>query len=126
MIVGQKYRGSTKEMGKSRARTFETLLIAEVRNRGGNPNRQRVPALRDFATHFLEFVDAQATSGQLDLDTKCYYNGGWKQLKERRLAGMRIDQIGTSDAALLVFLHSAFNANRAFRTLHRILRIAAK
>jgi hypothetical protein len=70
------------------------------------------------------YVDAQTVSGQLDLDTKRYYHGGWKMLERTRLANMRIDQIGTSDATALTFPHSASNANRAFRTLHRMLRIA--
>src|SRR5216683_2736115 len=124
MIDGRKYRGTTKETVKSRATTFEALRIADVRNTGGNVNLRRAPVLRDFAKRFLEFVDAQAVSGQLDLDTKRYYHGGWKMLEETRVAGMRIDQIGTSDAAILTFPHSASNANRAFRTLHRMLRIA--
>lgn len=84
------------------------------------------PVLRDFATRFLAFVDAQAKSGHLDHDTKLYYHGGWKMLEGIKLAGMRIDQIGTSDAAVLSFPHSASNANRAFRTLSRMLRIAAE
>jgi integrase len=124
MIDGQKYRGTTKETVKSRANTFEALRIADIRNSGGNLNLRRAPVLRDFAKRFLEFVDAQAVSGQLDLDTKRYYHGGWKMLEGTRVAGMRIDQIGTSDTAILTFPHSASNANRAFRTLHRMLRIA--
>jgi integrase len=126
MIDGQKYRGTTKETVKSRANTFESLLIAEIRTTGSSVNLRRAPVLRDFATRFLHFVDAQAVSGQLDLDTKRYYHGGWKMLEGTRLAGMRIDQISTSDAAVLTFPHSGSNANRAFRTLHRMLRMAAE
>lgn len=124
MIDGRKYRGTTKETVKSRANTFESLRIADIRNNGGNVSLRRAPVLRDFSKRFLEFVDAQAVSGQLDLDTKRYYHGGWKMLEGTRVAGMRIDQIGTSDAAILTFPHSASNANRAFRTLHRMLRVA--
>jgi integrase len=109
---------------KSRANTVEALLIAEIRNTGRNVNLRRSPVLRDFATRFLKFVDAQTVAGQLDLDTKRYYHGGWKLLEGTRLANMRIDHIGTSDAAVLTFPHSPSNANRAFRTLHRMLRIA--
>jgi hypothetical protein len=116
MIDGLKYRGTTKEMVKFRANTFESLLIAEIRTTGSNVNLRRAPVLRDFATRFLKFVDAQTFSGQLDLDTKRCYHGGWKLLEGTRLAGMRIDQIGASDAAVLTFPHSASNANWAFRT----------
>jgi hypothetical protein len=37
---------------------------------------------------------------------------------------MRVDQIGTSEAEALTFPHSVSNANRALRTLSRILRFA--
>src|SRR3981189_3570454 len=81
MLDGRKYRGTTKETVKSRANTFEALRIADVRHNGGHVNLRRAPVLRDFAKRFLEFVDAQAVSGQLDLDTKRYYHGGWKMLE---------------------------------------------
>ena len=126
MIDGRKYRGTTKETVKSRANTVEALLIADVRNNGGNVSLRRAPVLRDFSERFLEYVDAQEVSGQLDLDTKRYYHGGWKMLKETKLAGMRIDRISTSDAAVLTFPHSPSNANRAFRTLSRMLRLAVE
>lgn len=126
MIDGQKYRGTTKETVKSRANTVEALMIADIRNNGGNVSLRRAPVLQEFSKRFLEYVDAQEVSGQLDLDTKRYYHGGWKMLRETRLAGMRIDRIGTSDAAILTFPHSASNANRAFRTLSRMLRLAVE
>src|ERR1035441_10292838 len=87
---------------------------------------RRPPVLRDFSERFLEYVDAQEVSGQLDLDTKRYYPGGWKLLEGTKLAGMRIDHIGTSDAAFLTFPHSPSNGNRAFRTLSRMLRLAVE
>ena len=126
MVDGTKYRGTTKETVKSRANTVEALLIAEVRNNGRNVNLRRAPVLRDFSKRFLDYVDAQEISGQLDLDTKRYYHGGWKLLEGTKLAGMRIDHIGTSDAAVLAFPHSASNGNRAFRTLSRMLRLAVE
>jgi hypothetical protein len=39
---------------------------------------------------------------------------------------MRIDHIGTSDAAVLAFPHSPSNGNRAFRTLSRMLHLAVE
>jgi integrase len=126
MIDGRKYRGTTKETVKSRANTVEALLIADVHNNGGHVSLRRAPMLRDFSERFLEFVDAQEVSGQLDLDTKRYYHGGWKLLEETKLAGMRIDHIGTSDAAILTFPRGPSNANRAFRTLSRMLHLAVE
>src|SRR5438270_5345159 len=95
MLDGQRYRGTTKETVQSRARTVESLRIAEARNKGANVNLRRAPVLRDFSKRFLKYVDAQEVSRQLDLDTKRYYYGGWKLLEGTRLAGMRIDRIGT-------------------------------
>jgi integrase len=126
MIDGQSYRGTTKETVKSRAQQFEALLIAEIRTTGGNVNLRRAPVLRDYAKRFLDYVDAQTVAGQLDPDTKKYYHYGWKQLEGTRLAGMRIDQIGTSDAAVLSFPNGASYANQAFRTLRRMLRMAVE
>lgn len=124
MIDGRKYRGSTKETVKSRAQTVEALLIAEVRNSGGNLKLRKSPVLREFAKRFLDFVEAQRVSGQLDLDTKRYYFSGWKLLERTSIANMRIDQIGTSDAAVLSFPGGPSNANQAFRTLSRMLHVA--
>jgi integrase len=126
MIDGQKYRGTTKETVKSRANTVEALLIAEVRNGGGNVNLRRAPVLRDFSTRFLAFVDAETAAGHLDPDTKRYYHYGWKLLEGTRLAGMRIDQIVTSDASVISFPHGPSYANQAFRTLRRMLRMAVE
>lgn len=124
MIDGRKYRGSTKQAVKSRAQTVEALLIAEVRNNGGNVNLRKAPLLREFSKRFLDFVEAQRVSGQLDLDTKRYYFSGWKLLERTGIANMRIDQIGTSDAAVLSFPGGPSNANQAFRTLSRMLHVA--
>jgi integrase len=126
MIDGQRYRGSTKESVKSRAKTFESLLIADIRNNSGNVSMRRAPELRDFAQRFLHFVDAQTVSGQLDPDTKRYYNYGWKMLEGTILANMRIDQIGTSDAAIIFFPGSPSYTNQAFRTLRRMLHLAVE
>jgi integrase len=127
MIDGQPYRGTTKETVKMRAQHFEALLIAEIRTTGGNVNLRRAPVLREFAKTFLTFVDAQTLSKQLDPDTQRYYHYGWKRLEGTKLAGMRIDQIGTSDASVISFPRGgASYANQAFRTLRRMLHYAVE
>jgi integrase len=126
MIHGTTYRGTTKETVKSRAKTFESMLIAEIRSTGGNVNLRRAPVLRDFAPRFLKFVDAQTEANQLDPDTQKYYHYGWKQLETTKLAGMRIDQISTSDATVISFSGSASYANQAFRTLRRMFNLAVE
>src|SRR5258708_36374745 len=64
MIDGLKYRGTTKEMVKSRANTFESLLIAEIRTTGSNVNLRRAAVWRGFATRVPMFADTQTLSGQ--------------------------------------------------------------
>jgi hypothetical protein len=98
-------------------------LIAEIRATGSSVNLRRAPVLRDFATRFLQFVDAQAVSGQLNLDTKRYYHGGWKERDWRVCASIRS---APATAAVLTFPHSPSNANRAFRTLRRMLNMAVQ
>ena len=124
MIDGTRYYGPTNETVKSRAITVEALKIAEVRNTGGNPNLRKSPLLREFATRFLESVDGKMAAGHLDLDTKRYYHSRWKLLARTPLANMRIDRIGTDDAAVLSFPGSASSGNQAFRTLSRMLHVA--
>jgi len=126
MIDGRKYRGTTKETVKSRAQTVEALLIADVRNRGGHINLRKAPLLRMFAQRFLEFTEAQQIAQHLDLDTLRYYKSGWKSLERTQIANMRIDLIGTSDAATLSFPGGASNANQALRALSRMLHLAVE
>jgi hypothetical protein len=126
MIDGQKYRGTTKETVKSRANTVEALLIADVRNNGGHVNLRRAPVLRDFSERFLDYVDAQRSRGSWTSTPNVTYQGGWKMLKKRSWLACESDRIGTSDAAVLTFPHSPSNANRAFRTLSRMLRLAVE
>jgi integrase len=126
MVDGQKHRGTTKETVRSRAQHFEAMLMAEIRTTGGNVNLRRAPILRDYSKRFLIFVDAQTESGHLDPDTQRYYQFGWKQLERTPLAGMRIDQIGTSDASVIKLTGSPSYANQAFRTLRRMLNLAVE
>lgn len=114
MIDGTKHRGSTKESVRSRAATVEALKIAEVCNRGVEPKLRKSPLLRDFATRFLDSIDAKCVAGHLDLDTKRYYHSGWKLLEKTVLSGMRINRITTDEAAGLSFPKSASSGNQAF------------
>ncbi len=126
MIDGRRYRGSTKETTQSKAKHVESLIIAEVRNSGADPNYKRAPFLDEFALRFLAYVDAQVSAGQLDHDTRRYYRVGWNLLSNTAIAAMRIDRIGTSDAAVLNFGRSPSHANQAFRTLRRMLNMAVE
>ena len=70
--------------------------------------------LRELSARFLDFVVAKTEAGHLSSNTKKYYHFGWKLLEGTRLAGMRIDQIGTSDASVISFPHGPAYANRPF------------
>jgi integrase len=126
MIDGHRYRGSTKEATKSKAQGFEALRIAEVRNSGGNIQLRRAPVLSDFSPRFLKYIEARTAAGQLDEDTEKCYRNGWRLLEPTRVSGMRIDQITTSDAAVLTFPGSPSNGNQALRTLRRMLSYACE
>jgi hypothetical protein len=126
MLHGQRYWGSTKETVKSRANTFLSLLIANLRDRGANPQLKRPPTLQEFAVRFLEFINAETAADQLDPDTKRYYTYGWKLLQATSLASMPIDQISRSDAAVIKFDGSPSYTNQAFRTLRRMLNLAVE
>jgi len=79
-----------------------------------------------YADRFLKFVRSQVEAGTLDKDTGKYYEYGWKQLEATSLAKMRMDHIGTSDAAVIKFAVSPSYANQAFRTLRRMLNLAVE
>jgi hypothetical protein len=49
MLDVERYRGSTKETTASKARQFESMLIANIRSRGGNRQLKRSPILAEFA-----------------------------------------------------------------------------
>jgi integrase len=126
MVDGERYRGSTKEMTASKARQFESMFIADIRNRGGNRQLKRSPILSEFAQRFLAYVDKRTEAKTMDADTKRHYHNGWKLLEATEIAGMRIDQITTADAAVLSFPGGPWWARTAQKTLARILNWAAE
>jgi integrase len=126
MVDGERYRGSTKETTASRARQFESMLIADIRTRGGNPQLKRSPVLREFAIEFLRYVDHREQAGSLDSESARYYHNGWRLLSAHEIAGMRIDHISPSDASTICFPAGPWNARTAQATLSRILNYAAE
>jgi len=121
-LAGQRYRGSTNAPALACARKIEALKIAEARERGGSPLPRRAPILSDFASRFLQWVE----SSQLEPKTKLYYQNGWRMIRETPLTGLRLDRITTDEAEVVRFPGSPQNANRAFRTLRRMLGKAAE
>jgi integrase len=120
-IDGQRYRGTTKEKVASRARMIEAALINDAKQRKLNVRRRSL-TLVELSARFLDWV----SETRLEPKSKDYYRGGWKMLADTPIAAMRVSHITTDDAGALRFSHSPANANRALRTLRRILGKAAE
>jgi integrase len=124
MIDGERYQGSTKETNPGKARQFESVLMAKIRDGGPNPHLGKAPLLSAFAPVFLKHVDKQAEAKNLAGKTKKSYQNGCRLLSATPVWGMRIDRIGRSEASELSFPGSGSNANQALRTLRRLLSYA--
>lgn len=121
-IAGGRYRGSTKETVLSRARQVEALLMAQANGRGHSVLPRKAPVLREFAGRFLQWVEASL----LEPESKNYYRSGWRMVEQTVIAGMRLDHITTDAVETVRFGGSPANANRALRTLRRMLSKAAE
>ncbi len=118
----KRYRGSTQEASKTRAKRMETLLMFQVREKPGFIQTNRMPILSELAPKFLGWVNAST----LELATKRYYQYGWRMLQKTQVVGMRLDHISTDAAEVLRFPGSGANGNVALRTLRRMLRKATE
>jgi integrase len=118
-IGGRRYRGSTKESNKTRADAIAALKLAKA-TQGRDPLPRKAPGLLELSGRFLEWVN----SVKLERQTKLYYRNGWRLLAASPMAGMRLDTIKADDIEALRFTGSPSNANRALRTLRRILHKA--
>jgi hypothetical protein len=122
MVNGQRHRRSTRATTKTRAMEVAAEIIRAAEQE--QPIRRGpAPILSVFAAEkFLPYVEAS----QLDLDSKRYYQNGWRLLSGSRMAGTRMDRITTADADTLQFPGGGSNANCGLRTLRRMLSLAAE
>jgi len=118
-VGGRRYRGSTKESNKTRARAIAALKLASA-TEGRDPLPRKAPGLQEFSGRFLEWVK----NVKLEHKTKLYYRDGWRLLAASPIARMRLDKIMADDIEALSFTGSPSNANSALRTLRRILHKA--
>jgi integrase len=118
---GRRYRGTTKESNSSKARLIEAKLMQEAKQRKLTVQR-RTLTLAEFSKRFLAWVE----STRLEAESKEYYRSGWRMLAKTPISGMRLAHVTTDEAEALRFDHSAANANRALRTLRRMLGKAAE
>lgn len=119
---GKRYRGSTQEASKTRAKRMEALLMFQVREQRGFIQTSRIPILSELAPKFLDWVNGST----LEPATKRYYQYGWRMLQKTEVVGMRLDHISTDAAEVLRFPGSGANGNVALRTLRRMLRKATE
>jgi integrase len=118
-VGGRRYRGSTKEINKTRAGAIAALKLAKA-TEGRDPLPRKAPGLMEFSGRFLQWVH----NAKLERKTKLYYRDGWRLLALSPLPGMRLDKIMADDIEALRFTGSPSNANCALRTLRRILHKA--
>src|SRR5215831_17406594 len=88
-IGGHRYRGSTKQKSKTRARIIESAIMAEVIERGESAIPRKAPRLVEFSKRFLDWVDGS----RLKPNTKRYYKLGWKLLEQTPLKNMNLSAI---------------------------------
>jgi len=120
-IDGRRHRGTTKESVLSRARIIEAKLMNEANQLKPNVQR-RTLTLAEFSKRFLDWV----SKSRLEPESKKYYQSGWRMLAETPISYVRLAHITTDEAEVLRFKHSPANANRALRTLRRMLGKAAE
>jgi integrase len=113
----RRYRGSTKQVQRTKAERVQAEAMAKVREQPNVRLNGRTPLLREFAPRFLVWV------GTADLapKTKTYYRNGWRLLSQTRLASFRLSDISEEQIAALRFSGSVANVNNARRTLRRML-----
>ena len=115
-VRGKRYRGSTKETNKKRARRIAALGFSQAIEGTGLLDR-KVPSLQELSTRFLGWVESTALASK----TRKYYANGWRLLSSTTVAGMRLDNITKDQVEALRFGSSAANENCALRTLRRML-----
>jgi integrase len=122
-IAGKRYRRSTKQTTRSKARQYESDLMAEIRDRGPSAVPKKAPTLREYSSRFLYWVD---NTHRLKPNSQKYYRFGWERLKDTPLAGMRLDAITTDGASMVPFSGSPSWGNQARRTLRAMLGKAVR
>src|SRR5437870_3595227 len=113
----RRYRGSTKQMQRTKAERVQAEAMAKVREQPNVRLTGRTPLLRQLAPRFLAWIEA----ADLEPRTKTYYRNGWRLLSQAQLATIRLSDIGEEQITALRFSGSVANVNNARRTLRRML-----
>jgi hypothetical protein len=112
---GMRYRGSTKQMQRTKAERMQAEAMAKVRDQPNVRLTGRTPLLRELAPRFLAWVE----ESDLEPKTRAYYRNGWRLLSENSLADIRISEMDMDEEqiAALRLSGSAATINNARRTL---------
>ena len=113
----RRYRGSTKQMQRTKAERVQAEAMTKVREQPHVRLTGRTLLLREIAPRFLSWV----ATADLAAKTKAYYRNGWRLLLQTKLATTRLSDIGEEQIGALRFSGSAANVNNARRTLRRML-----
>src|SRR3989442_6658683 len=87
---GRRYRGSTKQMQRTKAERIQAEAMAKVREQPNVRLTGRTPLLRELAPRFLAWVGA----ADIEPKTKAYYRNGWRLQSQTRIATVRLIVIG--------------------------------
>jgi integrase len=118
---GRRYRKSTKQTTKAKAGEVAADYLRQAQRNETPVRKGRMTTLRQFADdRFLPFVQASTLAEQSQL----YYQAGWRMLKSKSVADLRLDCITTSVADTLVLKGTGSNQTCALRTLRRMLSLA--
>lgn len=119
-VAGVRYRGSTGEKTRARAKVIEAELILKARNKQLLAGTRKSPMFLEFSEEFTDHIEkTDLMDGSLR-----YYKTGLKTLKSKPLAQMRIDHINERVIQTTQFDGSGSHANCALRTLRRMLGLA--
>jgi integrase len=117
-VAGKRFRGSTGQTSKSKARKVESKMIAKAEERGPSAVLRRAPLLSVFGLRFLIWVKQ---GRGLAANTRRYYQLGWRRISQTLLMGMALDSITTEEVDRLPLSGSPSYVNQALRTLRRLL-----
>jgi integrase len=121
VVNGRRYRKSTKQTTKARASEVAAEFLRQAQRNETPVRKGQMMKLRTFAEErFLPFVGASTLAEQSML----YYQAGWRMLKSKPVADLRLDSITTSVADTLELEGTGSNQNCALRTLRRMLSLA--
>jgi integrase len=145
-VDGKRVRRSTKQRDKNKAKTVLREAEQKAHSSGVESLSRKACTLEQFmgtpgqlkelmeseqdctpsdpAEGLSTFLDWVRDSQKIKDSTKRFYRCGVKLLKASKLAGIRLGAITQDDCETTAFPGGPYNANKALRTLRKILTVA--